>query len=344
MSDGGVGRTDPVASDSDPREGAGDGSAVMRQAREAVESGRSALARDLLVDHVAATHDPDALVLLGQLLYQSGDLTGAGCAWFGTPAKGEQVSEAMRAWRQAHGDDFARMWRSLPEPVRRESRLPKVEALHAKAFPATPDAGSQGAQVAQPSEAQDAPVLGRTVSPREETAPSGHEDVQPDHDAARPDHEAARQDHEAEEATLVSGRESVGPVPAPTPQAHPVRSPQARVQPHLPAQPHRGASMHTEPPRHHAERRPAPPPGGSGGKQWRPDTSAGADQGGAKQPQGGQSKQSQGGQSKAGQAKDGQAKGGFDAARLIAWVLAAFFVFCAIVGLITILGWLVPGG
>lgn len=34
---------------------------------------------------------------------------------------------------------------------------------------------------------------------------------------------------------------------------------------------------------------------------------------------------------------------GFDAAQVIAWVLAAFFVVCAIVGLITILQWLVPG-
>ena len=34
---------------------------------------------------------------------------------------------------------------------------------------------------------------------------------------------------------------------------------------------------------------------------------------------------------------------GFDAAQVIAWVLAAFFVVCAVVGLITILQWLVPG-
>jgi hypothetical protein len=36
-------------------------------------------------------------------------------------------------------------------------------------------------------------------------------------------------------------------------------------------------------------------------------------------------------------------KSGFDAAKIIAWVLAALFVVCAVVGLITILQWLVPG-
>ena len=38
-----------------------------------------------------------------------------------------------------------------------------------------------------------------------------------------------------------------------------------------------------------------------------------------------------------------EAQGGFDAAKVIAWVLAALFVVCAVVGLITILQWLVPG-
>lgn len=38
-----------------------------------------------------------------------------------------------------------------------------------------------------------------------------------------------------------------------------------------------------------------------------------------------------------------EAQSGFDAAKVIAWVLAALFVVCAVVGLITILQWLVPG-
>lgn len=36
--------------------------------------------------------------------------------------------------------------------------------------------------------------------------------------------------------------------------------------------------------------------------------------------------------------------GGLDAAKVIAWILAALFVVCAVVGLITILRWIVPGG
>lgn len=36
-------------------------------------------------------------------------------------------------------------------------------------------------------------------------------------------------------------------------------------------------------------------------------------------------------------------EGGFDAAQLIAWLLAAFFVVAAIVGIVEILQWMVPG-
>ncbi|MGL5930910.1 MAG: hypothetical protein ACRCY8_18410 [Dermatophilaceae bacterium] len=35
--------------------------------------------------------------------------------------------------------------------------------------------------------------------------------------------------------------------------------------------------------------------------------------------------------------------GGLDAARVIAWLLAAVFVVCAVIGAVTVLGWLVPG-
>lgn len=36
--------------------------------------------------------------------------------------------------------------------------------------------------------------------------------------------------------------------------------------------------------------------------------------------------------------------GGIDAAQIIAWVIAAFVIVCAVVGLIEILRWMVPGG
>lgn len=42
---------------------------------------------------------------------------------------------------------------------------------------------------------------------------------------------------------------------------------------------------------------------------------------------------------------DGEAEGGgTDAAQVIAWVLAAAFVLLAVVGAVTVLGWIVPGG
>ena len=39
-----------------------------------------------------------------------------------------------------------------------------------------------------------------------------------------------------------------------------------------------------------------------------------------------------------------ESSGGIDAAQIIAWVIAAFVVVCAVVGLIQILRWRVPGG
>ena len=42
-------------------------------------------------------------------------------------------------------------------------------------------------------------------------------------------------------------------------------------------------------------------------------------------------------------ADEGEDEGGTDAAQVIAWVLAAAFVVLAVVGAVTVLGWLVPG-
>ncbi len=39
-----------------------------------------------------------------------------------------------------------------------------------------------------------------------------------------------------------------------------------------------------------------------------------------------------------------ESTGGIDAAQIIAWVIAAFVVVCAVVGLVQILRWMVPGG
>ena len=35
--------------------------------------------------------------------------------------------------------------------------------------------------------------------------------------------------------------------------------------------------------------------------------------------------------------------GGTDAAQVVGWIVAAVFVFCAVVGFVTVLGWMVPG-
>jgi hypothetical protein len=39
-----------------------------------------------------------------------------------------------------------------------------------------------------------------------------------------------------------------------------------------------------------------------------------------------------------------ESTGGIDAAQIIAWVIAAFVIVCAVVGLVQILRWMVPGG
>ena len=36
-------------------------------------------------------------------------------------------------------------------------------------------------------------------------------------------------------------------------------------------------------------------------------------------------------------------EGGTDAAQVVGWIVAAVFVFCAVVGFVTVLGWMVPG-
>jgi hypothetical protein len=43
-------------------------------------------------------------------------------------------------------------------------------------------------------------------------------------------------------------------------------------------------------------------------------------------------------------ASDSSSGGGIDAAQIIAWVIAALVVVCAIVGLVQVLRWMVPGG
>lgn len=137
-------------------------SAVVAEAAEAIDRKELWVARDLLADHVREERDVEALRLLGEVLHGMGDLPAAGAAWFGAGVRGPEVEAAVEAWRAAHGDDFAAMWRSLPRSVRQEPRSKKVEALRAKALEtrdardAAASTGSAVAASAEPSGGIDA--------------------------------------------------------------------------------------------------------------------------------------------------------------------------------------------
>ncbi|MGL5865726.1 MAG: hypothetical protein ACRCYX_07605 [Dermatophilaceae bacterium] len=105
----------------------------LERARDALDSGARWRARDILEQHVGGQGDPEALALLGDVLFDMGDLPRAGVAWFSAGRRGPAVDEAVAAWREQSGDDFLVMWRSLPPSVRAEPRPPRVEALHARA-------------------------------------------------------------------------------------------------------------------------------------------------------------------------------------------------------------------
>ncbi|KGN31730.1 hypothetical protein N802_03105 [Knoellia sinensis KCTC 19936] len=123
--------------------------AVVREAHEAIDAGRLWVARDVLAAHLREERDVEALRLLGEVHHGMGDLPAAGAVWFGAGVKGPEVEAAVEAWRDAHGDDFGAMWRSLPRSVRQEPRSKKVEALRAKALEAR-DATDAAASVAGP--------------------------------------------------------------------------------------------------------------------------------------------------------------------------------------------------
>ena len=104
-------------------------SEAVRRARAELEAGREWRARDLLARRVAREYDVPALELLGEVHAAMRDLPAAGAAWFGTRRKGEDVEEAVEAWREQHADGFAAMWSSLPRPVREHEGNVRVDAL-----------------------------------------------------------------------------------------------------------------------------------------------------------------------------------------------------------------------
>jgi hypothetical protein len=108
------------------------GGAVQR-ARADLAAGREWKARDRLTGHLAGEYDAEALELLGEVYYAMRDLPSAGAAWFGTNRRGEDVDQAILAWRERHHDHFAQMWSSLPRSVRGLEGNKRVDALRRRA-------------------------------------------------------------------------------------------------------------------------------------------------------------------------------------------------------------------
>jgi hypothetical protein len=130
--------------------GEGGASAPVRLAREAREAGELWKARDVLAAHVEGSQDPEALVELGEVLFEMGDLPRAGAIWFATGAKGAHVDAAVAAWREQSNDDFAAMWAGLPASARTQPRPRRIEALRERAL------NSQAASVSEVAAADEA--------------------------------------------------------------------------------------------------------------------------------------------------------------------------------------------
>jgi hypothetical protein len=128
----------------------GGASAPVRRAREAREAGELWKARDVLAAHVEGSQDPEALVELGEVLFEMGDLPRAGAIWFAAGAKGADVDAAVAAWREQCNDDFAVMWAALPASARSQPRPRRIEALRERAL------NSQAASVAEVATADEA--------------------------------------------------------------------------------------------------------------------------------------------------------------------------------------------
>jgi hypothetical protein len=114
--------------------GDGTASGPVRQARDARAAGQLWKARDVLVVHVEGTQDVEALVELGEVLFEMGDLPRAGAVWFAAGAKGPDVDAAIAAWREQAHEDFALMWGGLPASARSQPRPRRIEALRERAL------------------------------------------------------------------------------------------------------------------------------------------------------------------------------------------------------------------
>ena len=136
-------------------EPSGQPSSAVQRARGDLDAGREWKARELLTVHLAGEFDAEALELLGEVNHAMRDLPAAGAAWFGTARRGHDVDEAVEAWRERHGDNFAQMWSSLPRSVREREGNKRVDALRRRAEQAqatsTASSGSAGGAVSESS-------------------------------------------------------------------------------------------------------------------------------------------------------------------------------------------------
>lgn len=108
-------------------------SSAVQRARADLEAGREWKARERLLERLGAEYDAEALELLGEVHFAMRDLPAAGAAWFGTGRRGQDVDDAIAAWRERHDDHFAEMFRSLPRVVREREGNKRVDALRRRA-------------------------------------------------------------------------------------------------------------------------------------------------------------------------------------------------------------------
>jgi hypothetical protein len=128
----------------------GTASGPVRRARAAREAGQLWKARDVLMGYVEGAQDGEALVELGDVLFEMGDLPRAGAVWFAAGAKGPEVDASVAAWREQAHDDFAVMWAGLPASARSQPRPRRIEALRERAL------NSEAAAVAEVAAADEA--------------------------------------------------------------------------------------------------------------------------------------------------------------------------------------------
>ncbi len=128
----------------------GTASGPVRRARAAREAGPLWKARDVLMGYVEGAQDGEALVELGDVLFEMGDLPRAGAVWFAAGAKGPEVDASVAAWREQAHDDFAVMWAGLPASARSQPRPRRIEALRERAL------NSEAAAVAELAAADEA--------------------------------------------------------------------------------------------------------------------------------------------------------------------------------------------